>query len=247
VSALAFPGALALLLARTLAAARRRPWKRGEVLRQAVEVGERSLPLVVACLAFLGVVLVAHAAAQARRVIGDFTLVGPDYLKLILRELGPTVTALLVATRAGAGIAAELATRAVTEQVEALELCGGDPLGEWVAPRLLGGLVGTVAAAVLGTLVIALAAAFATSVIHGADGSAFLDVRAVVPADIGAGLGKAALAGVAIPLLAARAGLSARGGSEAVGEAVTTAVVHGCLAAIVIDFAVGGALLLVGA
>ena len=242
-SALSYVGSLGLLLGRAFSAAPRRPWPKGAVLGFAVEIGNRSLPLVVTCMAFFGMVMVSHAAAQAKRIIGDFSLLGPDYFLLMVREFGPVVSAILVATRTGAGTAAEVATMAVTEQVEALELSAGEPIGELVTPRLLGGALGVTAVACVATLVTAISAALTATFMYGGNGWAFVDGRAIAFTDVLAGLLKACLSGIAIPLCACRAGLAARGGASAVGAATTSGVVQGCLAVILLDFAVGSVFL----
>lgn len=237
-------GGLALLFSRAIVRIPARGWPAGAALAYAVELGNRSLPLVVVNLAFFGMVMVGHAAEQGGRVIGDFSLLGPDYFLLMVREFGPIVTALIVATRAGAGTAAELATMSVTEQIEALELSAGDPIGELVSPRLLGGLLGMLGVSCIGTAVTSLSAALTATFVHGGNGWAFIDGQAVTPADVAAALLKSALAGLAIPLCASRAGLRARGGATAVGEATTQGVVQGCISVILIDFLVGTLFLL---
>jgi phospholipid/cholesterol/gamma-HCH transport system permease protein len=126
----------------------------------------------------------------------------------------------------------------VNEQVEALEMSAGDPLADLVAPRVIAGLVGVPLLCILGTLAATLSAvAVATWALH-VDGRAFMDPRYIDFWDLLAGGLKAAGCGLYIPLAAAVAGLSARGGAEAVGQATTNAVVTASIGCLLIDFAV---------
>ncbi len=235
---LGFFGAPAVMLARTVRAGLRDgvPWR--ETLAQLHELGGRGVWLVMSGMAFFGAVLVTIADAQARRLVGSVVVLGPAYFELLIRELGPIISALLMASRAGASQAAELSTMSVNEQVEALEMSAGDPLADLVAPRVIAGLVGVPLLCILGTLAATLSAvAVATWALH-VDGRAFMDPRYIDFWDLLAGGLKAAGCGLYIPLAAAVAGLSARGGAEAVGQATTNAVVTASIGCLLIDFAV---------
>ncbi len=235
---LGFFGAPAVMLARTVRAGLRDgvPWR--ETHAQLHELGGRGEWLVMSGMAFFGAVLVTIADAQARRLVGSVVVLGPAYFELLIRELGPIISALLMASRAGASQAAELSTMSVNEQVEALEMSAGDPLADLVAPRVIAGLVGVPLLCILGTLAATLSAvAVATWALH-VDGRAFMDPRYIDFWDLLAGGLKAAGCGLYIPLAAAVAGLSARGGAEAVGQATTNAVVTASIGCLLIDFAV---------
>ena len=235
---LGFFGAPAVMLARTVRAGLRDGVPYRETLAQLHELGGRSVWLVTSGMAFFGAVLVTIANAQARRLVGSVVVLGPAYFELLIRELGPIISALLMASRAGASHAAELSTMSVHEQVEALEMSAGDPYADLVAPRVIAGLLGVPLLCILGTLAATLSAvAVATWVLH-VDGTAFMDPRYIDFWDLLAGGLKAAGCGLYIPLAAAVAGLSARGGAEAVGEATTNAVVTASIGCLLIDFAV---------
>ncbi len=226
------------MLARTVRASAREglPWR--ESLRQLHELGGRSTWLVMSGMAFFGAVMVTIAEVQARRITGNLGVLGPPYFALLVREFGPVMSALLAAARGGASYAAELSTMSVNEQVEALEMSAGDPYADLVAPRMVAGLVGLPLLCVLGTTAATLSAVATASWAFGVDGTAFMDARYVDGWDVLSGLVKAAGCGLYIPLAAAVAGLSARGGSEAVGEATTRGVVTACLGCLLIDFVV---------
>jgi phospholipid/cholesterol/gamma-HCH transport system permease protein len=238
-------GALALLLWRTAVATRRHGLPPRETLRALVEVGTRSLPLVLTGMAFFGAVLMVIAESQARKIVGNLELLGAPYFQLMVGAAGPLLAAILAASRVGAGMGAELATQKVTEQLDALELSAGDPLSELVAPRLLAGLFGVPLLAISGTLVSVFAAALTATWALGVDGRAFLDPRYLSAHDVWAGLIKTALAGLAVALCAAHAGLNASGGAPGVGEATHRGVVHGVVACLVIDFLVGATVLVI--
>jgi phospholipid/cholesterol/gamma-HCH transport system permease protein len=226
------------MLARTVRASARDglPWR--ESLRQLHELGWRSTWLVMSGMAFFGAVMVTVAKVQARKLTGNLVVVGPPYFELLVREFGPVMSALLAAARAGASHAAELSTMSVNEQVEALEMSAGDPYADLVAPRVVAGLVGLPLLCVLGTTAATLSAVATASWAFKVDGTAFMDARFVDGWDVLAGLTKGAGCGLYIPLAAAVAGLSARGGAEAVGEATTRGVVAACFGCLLIAFVV---------
>lgn len=234
-SALRGLGGLFLLLSRTLAATAREGLSLRAVAVQLVSFGTRSIALVVTGMAFFGAVMVSIADDQARRFTGNVLVLGPPYFELLVREFGPLTVALLTASRAGAGAAAELASQAVNEQVEALTLSAGDPLSDWVAPRMVAGAVGLPLLAVIGTLTGGVAAWIFCVAALGIDGRAFIDPRLVGLDDLLSGLLKSVLCGAFIPLAAAWAGLAARGGAPEVGRATTLGVVTACTGCLVID------------
>ena len=243
-SALATFGAPWLLFARSMRQGLKTGVSLREVARQLYEVGNRSAWLVVSGLGFFGTVMVAIAHQQARRFTGDITVVGPAYFELLVREFGPLTAALLAASRAAASSSAELASMAVNEQVEALEMSAGDPLADLVAPRVIASAIALPALCMLGTLAAAASAAATVSLAYGADGWTYLDGRFVTWADVACAVSKTVLCGIYIPVAAAARGLAARGGAAAVGRAVTLGVVDACLGCLVIDFAVAVAFLL---
>lgn len=237
--------ALSTLLRDVAPSLRRRP-PRGEIVRQVYEIGNKSMLLVLGGMMFFGAVLMAHGSVQARRVVGDFSVVGPPYFELLLRELGPTFAGILAAVRLGAALSAELASMQVTEQVDALKMSAGDPIADLVVPRLLGGLLAIPCLIIAGTMMAAGVSAAVANLFYGADGGAFLDAALVTRGDLWAFSLKTLLYGVAIPVTAVTAGMRARGGAAAVGEATTRGVVWASVSVLMIDWAVSGLLNTVG-
>ncbi len=236
-----------LILGRSLRAGIKGGVSPKEVLVQLHEIGNRSAWLVISALAFFGAVLVAIADQQARRFTGNLAVIGPAYFELLVREFGPVTSALLAAAASGASSSAELASMTVNEQVEALEMSSGDPLSDLVAPRVIASAIAVPILCVLGTLSAAGAAVSYTLLIYGGDALAFIDPRYVDGGDLASGMIKAVLCGLYIPAAASWRGLSARGGAEGIGRAVTSGVVDACLGCLVIEFVVALAFLVAGA
>jgi phospholipid/cholesterol/gamma-HCH transport system permease protein len=225
--------------ARMFRAVARRGLSVRDCVEQAYDQGNRTVALVVTALSFFGAVMVTIAYAQARKITGNLATVGPPYLELLVRDFGPLTCALLAAARCGAATAAELSAMAVNEQVEALELCNGDPYADLVAPRFVGALVAVPLLCILGTTAAALSAACTALFVFQTDGMAFLDPRFIDVWDLVSGGLKALLVAGWIPLSASARGLAARGGSAAVGEATTEGVVAACVGSMMLVAAVG--------
>lgn len=240
-------GAIALLGGRTLRAALRRPFELGAVGRQIEVMGYRSLSVVVLTAVFSSMVMTVQFAVQMAR-FGAKEYVGNVVSLSLVRELGPVLTALMVGGRVGAGIAAELGSMSVTEQIDAMRAMGADPVKELVVPRVLAGAIAlpllTVVANVLGVggaMVIA-------RVDSQIDMTYFLHatLRAVRLNDLLGGLIKTIFFGVAIALIACHRGLGTRGGTAGVGRATTEAVVVTSITTLIADFLLTKTLLELG-
>lgn len=215
--------------------------EKGSVAAQIDQQGIGSLPFVMVVLAFVGAILVYQAGLQALRVVPDTSTIGASYLEILTRDLAATLTALMLATRVGAGIAAELGGMKVTDQLDALRLSNADPVVTLVAPRIVASLVYTPLLTIVGG-----ATAIGSGVLTGLwafeiNPVTFLDPRFIDPLDIGMGLTKSVAFGLAVPLFSAHAGLHTKGGSKGVGDATTRAVVSSSLAVIILGFVIGAA------
>lgn len=209
------------------------------VLRQINELGIRSLGFVCLVLGFVGSILVYQAGVQALRIVPDTSNVGASYLELLVRDLAASLTGLMLATRVGAGIAAEIGAMKVTDQLDALRLCRADPFDYLVVPRVVASVVVTPFLTIFGGAVAALTGAATGYVAFGINPNLFLDGRYVDASDITTGVVKSIVFGLVIPLLAAHSGLRTARGSEGVGNATTRAVVTASLAVIVLGFFIG--------
>lgn len=211
-----------------------------EVIRQGYLIGNRSLLFVCASLAFVGMVAVVQAGTQSQRLLGSFNFseIGSVFLQLMVRESGPTIAALMLATRVGAGIAAELGAMKVTEQIEALRMNEADPVEYLVAPRVIACGVMMLVLTVYCVALAELAGALTATQRFNGNFWAFFNFNRLAGADLLLGFSKALWFGISIPIVAAQAGLSASGGSAGVGNATTKAVVATSLVVIMEDFAV---------
>ncbi|HMD32009.1 MAG TPA: ABC transporter permease, partial [Candidatus Acidoferrales bacterium] len=127
-----------LLSVEALAGAFRKPLYLDDALYQMDIIGIGSLPIVMLAGFFIGAVMVLQTSAQFSR-FGETALVGDIVAISLVRELGPSITALLVAGRNSSGIASELGSMQVTEQVDAMRAMGTDPIKKLVTPRVIAG------------------------------------------------------------------------------------------------------------
>jgi phospholipid/cholesterol/gamma-HCH transport system permease protein len=203
----------------------------GEVLRQFERVAWGGLPIVVA--AGLSVGLVTWLQTRRLLVLYGVEATLPSVLTVaVLVETGPMLAALLVAGRMGAGLAAELGSMVLTEELDARAALGADPIATLVAPRILACTVAvpllTVvldAAAVAGGLAAELTAGTLSAQVFGARALDFLRLSDVVPSTL-----KTAVFGLLVGLIGCWTGLATGRSTEAVGRAATRGVVRAMLA-----------------
>ncbi len=215
--------------------------ERGAVVRQMYEIGNKSFVFLTITMGFIGMIMVYQSGLQTKRILPEFSLLGATYLELLTRDLAASLGALMLATRVGAGIAAEIGSMVVTEQVDALRMSAADPIDYLIKPRFLASIVMTTVLVIWGGFV-----AFS---VGGAVGyfafdispHTFASMRLVDHGDVITGLTKCIAYGAAIPIVSGYCGLSTFGGSEGVGSATTRAVVSSSLAIIVLNFFISGA------
>jgi phospholipid/cholesterol/gamma-HCH transport system permease protein len=237
---------LRALFWRTVASYLRHRWSRREALQQTFEYTNRSMLFVVVTLGFVGMIMVYQGCTQAGRLLGDMSLIGPGFLQLVIREFGPTVGGLMLATRVGAGIAAEIGSMTVTEQVDALRMSGADPIDYLVTPRVVAGIISAVACCVFGAVVMYLVGGFTARIAFNVPLHTYFSLRMVRRLDVVSFVHKAVTYGTLIPLVSARAGFEARGGSEGVGSATTRAVIESSLGILFFDLVIGAFYFLLG-
>ena len=215
------------------------PFENKEMMKQAYFIGYKTLPLIAITAFILGLVL----TLQSRPVLVDFGAESllPGMISVsIVREIGPVVTALICARKIGSGIGAELGSMKVTEQIDAMEVSGTNPMKYLVTTRVLAT-----------TLMLPILVFFADAIsfvgsyiavnLHGeisvqlflADAFAPLHFYDILPATI-----KTFLFGFAIGVIGCYKGYTAGFGTEAVGRAANSAVVIASVAIFVIDMLV---------
>lgn len=230
--------ALLATFARTVHFAVRGKIERRQVFEQMYVIGNRSVFFVSVTMGFIGMILVFQSALQALRIVPDLTLLGATYAELLVRDLAASIGAMMLATRVGAGIAAEIGSMVVTEQVDALRMCAADPIEYLVVPRFLASLVMTFCLLVWGGFVAFFAGMATAHVVFDVHPRTFANFALVDAGDVIVGLTKCLAYGAAIPVVSAQRGLATFGGSEGVGWATTSAVVSSSLAVIVLQFVI---------
>ncbi len=221
--------------------------QRGATLRQMYHIGNRSFAIVVVALGFFGMVMIYQICLQLDRITGDVSLVGAQFARILVLDLGPSLTATMLAIRVGAGIAAELGSMKITEQIDALRMCGVDPVSYLVSPRLLAGVIMTVVLSTFGIVSSYAAGALSAWASFDLDPRIFHDLGQVKGIHLIIGTVKALAYGMSIPVIASFCGLRARGSSEGVGKATTAAVIGSTFAVLAWDFLIStAAILLLG-
>jgi phospholipid/cholesterol/gamma-HCH transport system permease protein len=214
-----------------------RPFYYRDVVQQFDQIGLGSLTVVVLTGLFTGAVLALQTGFTLDQ-FGARPFVGRLVSASMIKELGPVLTALMLAGRVGSGIAAELGSMVVADQVNALRALGTDPIRKLVAPRVLAGTIMcpilTVIADVVGIFggwVIAVTQLRVASSLYWS--SVF---EALYPEDPWMGLIKPFFLGFVIVSIGCHVGLRTRGGTQGVGRSTTNAVVAASVAVLAVDF-----------
>lgn len=216
-----------------------RPFYLRDTIEQFDAIGVGSLTVVVLTGLFTGMVLALQSGFTLDQ-FGARSMVGRLVSASIVKELGPVLTGLMVAGRVGSGIAAELGSMMVTDQIAALRALGTDPIRKLVVPRILAGIfmlpVLTVIASGIGMvggwIVTLLVLRVASSVYWNSV------VQGLYIQDVWMGLIKPFFLGFAIVSIGCHVGLRARGGTQGVGRATTQAVVASSVSVIAVDYLV---------
>jgi phospholipid/cholesterol/gamma-HCH transport system permease protein len=208
------------------AAACFQPWYLGQVARQFMRLGYYSLPVVGLTGVFIGAALALNIYTGGARFNAESFV--PNIVVLgITRELGPVLAGLMLAGRVSAGVAAEIGTMRVTEQIDALSTLSTDPFRFLVAPRVLAATI-TMPILVLVADIIGVMGGFLVGVNSlGFNGSIYLKntLEFLRAEDVLLGLCKAAVFGFIIAVMGAYQGYRSEGGALGVGRAATNAVV----------------------
>ncbi len=209
------------------------------LLRQMVDIGYYSLPVVALTTLFSGMVLALQSHTGFARFSAEGAVAGVVALS-ITRELAPVLAGLMVAGRVGASMAAELGTMRVTEQIDALSTLSTDPMKYLVAPRILAGFVMLPPLVLVGD-VIGIFGGYIVG-IYKLDFSpgAYIDQtwRFIEVRDVVSGLVKAAAFGFLVSLMGCYHGYRSAGGAQGVGRAATSAVVSSAILILVFNYVI---------
>jgi len=234
---LATAGRLTLFAGSAVAHVVRPPYYPRMVLRQMVEIGYYSLPVVGLTAIFAGMVLALQSYTGFARFSAEGAVANVVVLS-ITRELGPVLAGLMVAGRVGAAMAAEMGTMRVTEQLDALTTLSTNPMKYMVAPRLLAGLtmvpVLVFIADIIGVFGGYLVAVYKLGFNAGNYLQSTYDF--LKTEDVVSGLVKAGVFGFIVTLMGCYHGYHSRGGAQGVGAATTNAVVSASILILCFDY-----------
>ena len=214
-----------------------RPFYFRDVVDQFEQIGIGSLTVVLLTGFFTGAVLALQSGVTLDQ-FGARPFVGRLVSASMIKELGPVLTGLMLAGRVGSGIAAEIGSMVVTDQINALRALGTDPVRKLVVPRVLAGFfmapVLTVVADTVGIIGGWLIAVFELRVASSLYWSSVIE--GLYLEDAWMGLIKPFCLGFAIVSIGCHVGLRTSGGTQGVGRATTNAVVASSVAVIAVDF-----------
>ena len=236
-------GRVAIFAGTTLTTAVSPPFYPRALLRQMVEIGYFSLPVVGLTAIFTGMVLALQSYTGFSRFAAEGAVATVVVLS-VTRELGPVIAGLMVAGRVGAAMAAEIGTMRVTDQIDALTTLSTNPLRYLVLPRLIAGLV-TLPLLVVVADVIGVFGGYLGAVYRfGFNPAAYLarTQQYLELGDVVSGLVKAAVFGFLVALMGCYHGYYSRGGAQGVGQATTAAVVSASILILFFDYAITQAL-----
>ena len=232
------PPSLANYLGRSLLATITPPFRAKDTLQQLEFVAWQSLPVILFCVSFAAVVTIMESSFHMKLVVQNDSLVPGFASLLILRELGVVVSSLLLTSRVGAGLAAEVGSMTVTEQIDALRMLGIDPIRFLVVPRFVACVIGGTILSLVANIACLYCAMLVSEVKLGYSSGSFLSgMRAFVGLQVlFFAMIKGASFGAVIPLVSCYFGFRCQSGAEGVGLATTNSVVVSSVSIIVLDF-----------
>jgi phospholipid/cholesterol/gamma-HCH transport system permease protein len=208
-----------------------------DVFTQMDSIGFGSLPIVVLTGFFTGCVL-ALQSATSLTAFGAISMTGNLVALSMVKELGPVLTGLMVSGRNASGMASEIGSMKVTEQIDAMRALGTDPTRKLVTPRISATVFMLFFLTILSDAVGIAGGALVSVLLLGLNASSYFhnSYRALVYADVVQGLTKPLFFGFIISSVGCYFGMNTKGGTQGVGRATTQAVVISSVFIIIIDF-----------
>jgi phospholipid/cholesterol/gamma-HCH transport system permease protein len=230
-------GKVVTFLIQTLRWCTSRPFYLKNLLKQMEQIGVNSVPVVLTTAMSTGMVLALQSYTGFKR-FGAESLIGAVVSLSMTRELGPVLTGLMVAGRAGASMAAELGTMKVTEQIDALYTLATNPMKYLVVPRFLASTIMMFFLTALGMFIGIVGGYFVGVKVLGTNPVTYINqsIDNTVVSDIWYGLIKALVFGAVVGLIGCYKGFNTEGGAEGVGKATTGAVVVSCMLILILDY-----------
>lgn len=215
----------------------KRPYRIKDLIIHMEFIGNKSVFIIVLTGAFTGMA-VSFQIYLGFKLINATSLVGPTVAMGIARELGPVLSGLIVAARAGGAMAANLGSMRVSEQIDAIEVMGVDPIRYLVAPRIVAALITMPFLTGIFDFVALIGSYFLCIHVLGLDEAVFWDKTTLWldPHHINEGLIKAAVFGLIFATVCTYRGFYTRGGARDVGEATNRGVVLSMVLIIIVDF-----------
>lgn len=215
----------------------KRPYRFDEIIKHMEFIGNKSVIIIALTGSFTGLAL-SYQIYLGFSLVNATNLVGPTVALGIARELGPVLTGLIVAARAGGAMAARLGTMRVSEQIDALEVMGVDPKQYLVAPRIFAAVVTMPLLCAVFDFIAMLGAHMLCIHVLRLDPAVFWDKISLWlnPRDINEGLIKAAVFGITFAAICTNKGFNTTGGAKGVGEATNRGVVNSMVMIIVLNF-----------
>lgn len=208
-----------------------------EIVAQMDLIGVGSLPIVALTGFFTGGVMILQAYPTLQ-YYGATSQAGQSVATSLIRELGPVLTALMVAGRVGSAISAELGAMVVSQQIDAMRALGTSPVRKLVTPRLIALMITLPLLTVSADLVGIMGGGIIARSLHGLDPGVYLESAkiGVSTTDLLGGIVKPLVFGMIIGLVACYRGLTTTGGTAGVGRQTTSAVVTASITVIIADF-----------
>ncbi len=230
-------GAVMIFLTQTLRWTFSAPFYIKNLLKQMEQIGVNSVPVVLTTAISTGMVLALQSYTGFKR-FGAESLIGAVVSLSMTRELGPVLTGLMVAGRAGAAMAAELGTMRVTEQIDALQTLATNPMKYLVVPRFLASTIMMFFLSALGMYVGIVGGYFVGVKVLGTNPVTYINqsINNTEVQDIWYGLIKSTVFGAVVGLIGCYKGFNTEGGAEGVGKATTGAVVVSCMLILILDY-----------
>ncbi|HEX8438630.1 ABC transporter permease [Archangium sp.] len=230
-------GALMVMTGKVMARSVSRPFSPAALVYQVEALGVRSLPIALLTSTFAGLVIALQFGYFLARFGVQYT-VGRVVVLTLFRELSPVLIALTVGARVGSGIAAELGSMTVTEQVDAIRALGADPLRKLVVPRVLACFILMPALTVLADVIGMVAGALVVNAQYGIGFRLFFQgaLAVVLMSDFLSGVVKGFVFGGIVGVVGCFKGLTVEGGTEGVGRATTQTVAITSVTVCLADF-----------
>jgi phospholipid/cholesterol/gamma-HCH transport system permease protein len=213
-------------------------WRWKEITQAIAQIGVGSVPIICVSTAFAGLVITHEIAWHMDKALHTVSMIPGFTAQFILRELGIAIPALLLVSKVGAAITAEVGSMKITEQIDALRLLRIDPVGYLAFPRFLAAMLSGACLTLISTAVTMTCAVGVAVTRYNFSVLEYMNSlrHFVGTKDIVCALVKGTLYGGVIPIISCAYGFRCKGGAEGVGNATTHSVVASTIVVILLDF-----------